>query len=96
MNGLLSVAEIIHELKRYRYDRAGATLGGHRVPLKVFGDHVRVPRQTLNSYIHGEHGMTEATRVRLSQAILDIRAGRLRFERKDRQWRPAGPAAESI
>ncbi len=93
---LLSREEIVRELKLYRYDRAGETLGGARVPLKVFGEHVGVCRQALNAYIHGDHGMTEPTRARLSAAILDIRAGRLRFERRDRAWHARGEAVESI
>lgn len=92
---ILSKDEIVRELKLYRYDRNGAELGA-RVPLKTFGEHVGVCRQSLNAYIHGEVGMTDGTRARLSQAIHDIRSGRLRFERKNRQWLATGPAVESI
>lgn len=92
---LLSREEIVRELKIYRHDHEGVTYGA-RVPLKTFGEHVGVCRQSLNAFIHGDYGMSEPTRARLSQAIMDIRAGRLRFVRRDRQWQATGPAVESI
>jgi hypothetical protein len=96
MPGPLPREEIVRELKRYRHDRAGETLGGKRVPLKSFADFVGISRQALNEMIHGEMGIAEHTRIRMTQAILDIRAGRLRFRRRDREWIAEGPAVEDI
>lgn len=93
---VLSQEEIVRELKRYRYDVTGETLGGNRVPLKTFGDFVGLHRDSLNKFIHGDMGIREGTRRRLSQAILDIRAGRLRFVRRDQVWHAEGPAVEAI
>jgi hypothetical protein len=92
----LPVDEIVRELKRYRYDFHGSEFGGARVPIKTFGDHVGISRQMLNRYIHREGEPTEPTRRRLTQAIQDIRSGRLRFERRNRIWQAAGPAVEEI
>lgn len=91
----LSREEIVRELKLYRFDRRGIEIG-HRVPLKVFADHVGISRQSLNNMINGIYGMREPTRMRLSQAIHDIRAGRLRFVRNGPVWEAAGEAVESI
>ena len=91
---LLSKEEIIRELKRYRYDRVGAEFGGCRVPLKTFADHIGTSRQALNGFIHGDFGISDPMRARLSQAIADIRAGRLRFAREGQQWSAKGEAVK--
>ena len=96
MTPLLSREEIVRELKRYRYDRHGAENGGFRVPLKVFAEHIGLCRQTINSYIIGDFGISEPARARLSQAIADVRAGRLRFVRRNRVWQAEGKAVEDI
>lgn len=90
MSDLLSQEEIVRELKRYRYDHS------IRVPLKTFGEHVGLNRQSLCNYINGTMGMKPATRARLSKAILDIRAGRLSFVRRNQVWQVAGQAVEAI
>ena len=96
MTPLLSREEILRELKRYRYDRHGAENGGFRVPLSTFAEHIGLCRQSINSYISGDFGISEPARARLSQAIQDVRAGRLRFVRRDRVWRAEGDAVEKI
>lgn len=82
--------EIIRELKRYRYER---DLG---VKLKTLGEHVGIHRNTLNAYLNGEFGISEAHRRKLSRAIREIRAGRLKFGRRDRVWQALGKAVEAI
>jgi len=96
MMRLLPNEEIVRELKRYRYDRTGQTLGGYRVPLKTFGIYAGISRQMLGHYINGVFCPSEPTRRRISQAIIDIRAGRLRFRRRGQSWVPEGAAVEAI
>jgi len=92
----LPLEDIVRELKRYRYDRTGQTLGGYRVPLKTFGEYVGISRQMLGRYINGQDRPREPLRRRMSQAIIDIRAGRLRFRRCAQEWVTEGDAVEAI
>ena len=93
---LLSVEEIIRELERYRYDVTGATMGGHRVPFKVFADYVNMPRQTLQGYITRAFKPSDAARERLSVAMHDIREGRLRFVKRKYNWFAEGEAVKGL
>lgn len=82
--------EIVRELKRFRYDRS------RRIPLKVFGDHVGLHKNTLCAYINGTIGPSEPARAKLSAAITAIRDGRLKFVRHGKVWHAEGKAMEAI
>ena len=79
---VLSDAEIVRTLMRYRYDRAFR--GERRVPIKVLADHLGLSHQTLYQAIKGS--ISDVTRIKLSWAIVAIAAGRLRFRRRGQRW----------
>ena len=79
---VLSDAEIVRTLMRYRYDRAFR--GERRVPIKTLAVHVGLSHQTLYQAMKGP--ISDVTRIKLSWAIVAIAAGRLRFRRRGQRW----------
>jgi hypothetical protein len=80
---MLSKAEIMRTLMRYRYDRAFR--GERRVPIKTLGDYIGLSHETLYQSMRGS--ISERTRAKLSWAIVAIAAGRVRFWRSGQHWR---------
>jgi hypothetical protein len=83
---VLSDAEIVRTLMRYRYDRAFR--GERRVPIKTLADHVGLYHETHYQAVKGS--ISDRTQVVLSLAIIAIREGRLRFHRSGRHWSASG------
>ena len=81
-SGLLSDAEIVRTLMRYRYDRTFR--GERRVPIKTLADHVGLSHETLFQAMRGK--ISDVTRAKLSWAIVAIADGRLRFRRHRQVW----------
>jgi hypothetical protein len=79
---MLSKAEIMRTLMRYRYDRAFR--GERRVPIQTLGDYVGLSHETLYQAMKGS--ISDVTRIKLSSAIVAIAAGRLRFRRRGQKW----------
>jgi len=86
-SGLLSDAEIVRTLMRYRYDRAFR--GERRVPIKTLADHVGLSQETLYQAMKGS--ISDRTQAVLSWAIIAVREGRLRFHRSGQHWSAEGP-----
>jgi hypothetical protein len=79
---MLSKAEIMRTLMRYRYDREFR--GERRVPIKTLAYCVGLSHETLYQAMRGSvSGRTQAV---LSRAIIAIREGRLRFHRSGQHW----------
>ena len=79
---VLSDAEIVRTLMRFRYDRAFR--GERRVPIQTLGDYVGLSHETLYQAMKGS--ISDVTRIKLSSAIVAIAAGRLRFRRRGQKW----------
>ena len=84
---VLSDAEIVRTLMRYRYDRAFR--GERRVPIKTLADHVGLSQETLYQAMKGS--ISDRTQAVLSWAIIAVREGRLRFHRSGQHWSAEGP-----
>jgi len=83
---MLSKAEIMRTLMRYRYDRVFR--GERRVPIKTLADHVGLSPETLYQAMRGS--VSDRTQAVLSWAIIAIREGRLRFHRSGQHWSAEG------
>ena len=83
---MLSKAEIMRTLMRYRYDRVFR--GERRVPIKTLADHVGLSHETLYQAMKGS--ISDRTQAVLSWAIIAIREGRLRFHRSGQHWSAEG------
>jgi hypothetical protein len=79
-NRMLSVAEIMRALGRYRFELRGE----YRVPLAVLASIVGISRPSLYRAAWGY--MSTVTRAKLSYFIDLIESGRLRFPRLGREW----------
>jgi hypothetical protein len=79
---MLSRAEIARTLLRYRYDRQFRGL--RRVPIKTLADYVGLSHETLFQAMRGK--ISDATRAKLSWAIVAIADGRLCFRRRGPAW----------
>jgi len=83
---MLSKAEIMRTLMRYRYDRAFR--GERRIPVKTLSDHIGLSHETLYQAMRGS--ISDRTQAVLSWAIIAIREGRLRFHRSGQHWSASG------
>jgi len=92
--GLLTDAEIVRTLRRFRYD--SEFRGPKRVPIRMLADLVGVSRMTIYGVMRPDlptrpKGMiSERTRAKLSPAIAAISDGRLRFRRTKHVWEIEG------
>jgi hypothetical protein len=92
--GLLTDAEIVRALRRFRYD--SEFRGPKRVPIRVLADLIGVSRMTIYEVMRPDlrtrsKGMiSERTRAKLSPAIAAILDGRLRFRRTKHLWEIEG------
>jgi hypothetical protein len=82
----LSREDIIRELKRFRWDPAYRDK--HRVPLKTLAAYVGMSRQALYDIMKRRRRIGRGAIAKLSVAIEDILAGRVRFERNVNTWHP--------
>ena len=93
--GLLSDAEVVRALRRFRYDPEFR--GAKRVPIRVLADLVGLSRMTIYEVMRPDlptrpRKISEATRIKLSFAIKAISEGRLRFRRRGQRWDAEGAA----
>jgi hypothetical protein len=79
---MLSDAEIVRALRRFRYDRTFR--GERRVPIKTLGDYVGLSHETLYQAMKGS--ISDRTRAKLSWALAAISDRRLQFRRRGREW----------
>jgi len=88
-SGLLSDAEIVRTLMRYRYDRAFR--GERRVPIRTLADFVGLSHETLYQAMRGS--ISDRTETKLSWALTAIKDRRLQFRRRGQKWQvnTAGP-----
>ena len=87
--GLLTDAEIVRALRRFRYDQEFR--GPKRVPLRALAELTGLSHMTLYEAMRPElppcpRRISELTRARLSPAITAILEGRLRFRREKQIW----------
>jgi len=98
MTGAIALpeAEIVRELKRYRYDPHDIdNTGRGRVPIKGLSDYLGIRRECLHRYIF--YGRIPKRRiVPLSDAIMAIRNGKLKFVRHGQTWNVEGAATRVI
>ena len=83
---ILSDAEIVRTLMRYRYDRTFR--GERRVPIKTLADYVGLSHETRFQAMRGK--VSDRTRAKLSGAIVSIEKGRLGFRRRGQVWEITG------
>ena len=94
MRGLLTDAEIVRALRRFRYDPEFR--GPKRVPMRVLADLISVSRMTIYRVMRPDlrtrpkRMISERTRAKLSPAIAAILDGRLRFRRMKHVWEIEG------
>jgi hypothetical protein len=81
--GVLSDAEIVRTLMRYRYDRTFR--GERRVPIKTLATYLGLSHETLYEAMRSRT-MSDRTRTVLSGAITAIAKGQLRFRRRRQRW----------
>ena len=91
--GLLSDAEIVRALRRFRYDPEFR--GPKRVPIRVLAGLAGLSHMTLYEAMRPDlparpRRISELTRIKLSGAIREILAGRLRFRRRRQVWEIEG------
>ena len=92
--GLLSDAEIVRALRRFRYDPEFR--GAKRVPIRVLADLVGLSRMTIYEVMRPDlrtrpkRMISKRTRAKLSPAIAAILDGRLRFRRTKHVWEIEG------
>ena len=92
--GLLTDAEIMRALRRFRYDPEFR--GPKRVPIRVLADLIGVSRMTIYEVMRPDlrtrpkRMISERTRAKLSPAIAAILDGRLRFRRTKHVWEIEG------
>ena len=94
MRGLLTDAEIVRALRRFRYD--SEFRGPKRVPIRVLADLIGVSRMTIYGVMRPDlrtrpkRMISKRTRAKLSPAIAAILDGRLRFRRTKHVWEIEG------
>jgi hypothetical protein len=91
--GLLTDAEIVRALRRFRYDPA--LRGPRRVPIRVLADLLGLSHTTIYQAMRPDlpgrpRRISETTRIKLSFAIKAINGGRLRFRRRGQIWDAEG------
>ena len=92
--GLLSDAEVVRALRRFRYDPEFR--GAKRVPIRVLADLIGESRMTIYEVMRPDlrtrpkRMISERTRAKLSPAIAAILDGRLRFRRTKHVWEIEG------
>ena len=92
--GLLSDAEIVRALRRFRHDPEFR--GPKRVPIRILATLVGVSRMTIYEVMRPDlrtrpkRMISERTRAKLSPAIAAILDGRLRFRRTKHVWEIEG------
>jgi hypothetical protein len=79
---VLSDAEIVRTLMRYRYDRTFR--GERRVPIKTLADYVGLSHETVYQAMRG--AISDRTRAKLSWALTAINDRRLQFCRHGQRW----------
>ena len=90
---LLTDAEIVRALRRFRYDPEFR--GPKRVPVRVLAGLAGLSHMTLYEAMRPDlptrpKRISELTRIKLSGAIREILAGRLRFRRRRQVWEIEG------
>jgi len=88
-SSVLSEAEIVRTLMRYRYDRAFR--GERRVPIRTLAGFVGLSHETLYQAMRGS--ISDRTQTKLSWALTAINDRRLQFRRRGQKWQvnTAGP-----
>ena len=92
--GLLSDAEIVRALRRFRHDPEFR--GPKRVPIRILATLVGVSRMTIYEVMRPDlrtrpkRMISKRTRAKLSPAIAAILDGRLRFRRTKHVWEIEG------
>ena len=91
--GLLSDAEVVRGLRRFRYD--SEFRGPRRVPVRTLAEIVGLSHTTIYQAMRPDlptrpRKISEATRIKLSFAIKAISEGRLRFRRRGQIWDAEG------
>jgi hypothetical protein len=87
--GLLTDAEIVRALRRFRYDPEFR--GPKRVPIRVLAEMAGLSHATIYDAMRPDlpsrpRRISEATRIKLSFAIKAVNEGRLRFRRRGQVW----------
>ena len=93
--GLLTDAEIVRTLRRFRYD--SEFRGPKRVPIRTLAEIVGLSHTTIYQAMRPDlptrpRKISETTRVKLSLVIKAISEGRLRFRRRGQIWDAEGAA----
>jgi hypothetical protein len=93
MPGLLTDAEIVRALRRFRYDPDFR--GPKRVPIRVLAGLAGLSHMTLYEAMRPDLPMrprriSGLTRIKLSGSLREILAGRLRFRRRRQVWEIEG------
>jgi hypothetical protein len=91
--GLLTDAEIVRALRRFRFDPEFR--GARRVPIRVLASLAGLSHQTVYQAMRPDPPMrplkiSGCTRAKLSGAIAAILDGRLRFRRRKQVWEIEG------
>jgi hypothetical protein len=91
--GLLTDAEIVRTLRRFRYD--SEFRGPKRVPIRTLAEIVGLSHTTIYQAMRPDLPMrprriSELTRIKLSGAVREILVGRLRFRRRRQVWEIEG------
>jgi hypothetical protein len=95
MRSLLTDAEIVRALRRFRYDRE--LRGPKRVPIRTLAEIVGLSHTTIYQAMRPDlparpRRISETTRIKLSFAVKAINGGRLRFRRRGQIWDAEGAA----
>jgi hypothetical protein len=93
IRGLLTDAEIVRALRRFRYDRE--LRGPRRVPIRTLAEIVGLSHTTIYQAMRPDlparpRKISETTRIKLSFVIKAISEGRLRFRRRGQVWDAEG------
>jgi hypothetical protein len=93
--GLLTDAELVRSLRRFRYDRE--LRGPRRVPIRTLAEIVGLSHTTIYQTMRPDlptrpRKISETTRIKLSFVIKAINGGRLRFRRRGQIWDAEGAA----
>jgi hypothetical protein len=84
---LLSAADVVRALLRFRYDPAFR--GERRVPIRTLAAWVGLSHETLYEAMRAGTA-SECTRAKLTWALRAMAEGRLRFRRRGQHWEPQG------
>ena len=95
IRGLLTDAEIVRSLRRFRYD--SEFRGPKRVPIRTLAEIVGLSHTTIYQTMRPDlptrpRKISETTRIKLSFVIKAINGGRLRFRRRGQIWDAEGAA----